>query len=294
MAVILGAGAAAIGWGISDYMGGDVSSRDAPVFLVVAISEVVGVILLLPVLVAHLGSVPGDPRLLLAALAGVSATLELGLIYRALSRGRALITAPVGALGAAVAVTVGMIGGNPLDPMILAGLACALVGSVISTWSSSERLSVAALGRGDAVVCVAAAVSVGATLTLLHAAGRANPYWVTAVQHASTGVSAAIAAAIIVARAASHARDRAGIPLLTPGTVLGLALIAIAGTGGDLGYVTASHRGSLSIVAALASLYPLATIALGRVLRGHRPSHAQLVGVAIALTGAALLGVAGH
>src|ERR1700728_278357 len=135
--LILGAVAAAIGWGISDYLGGDISQREAPVFMIVAISELLGVLLLLPVLIAQGTAIPDSPRLLLAVLAGISTTLELGLIYRALSRGRALITAPVGALGAAVAVIVGVIGGDQLDPLILVGLCCALVGSVISTSSAS-------------------------------------------------------------------------------------------------------------------------------------------------------------
>jgi drug/metabolite transporter (DMT)-like permease len=289
--VILGAVGAAIGWGISDYLGGDVSRRDAPVFTIVGISELLGVVLLVPLLIARGRGVPISPRLLLAVLAGVSTTIELGLIYRALSRGSALITAPVGALGAAVAVIVGVIGGDVLSPMILLGLASALLGSVISTWNTSERLTVTALRQSDALVCVAAAVSVGATLTLLHAAGGMNPYWVTTVQHASTAVSAGLAAAVIVLQApARSGRDS----LLTRQSLIGFVLIAIAGTGGDLGYVSASHRGALSIVAALASLYPIMTIVLGRVIRGHRATRVQLLGVGLALAGAVLLGAAAH
>jgi drug/metabolite transporter (DMT)-like permease len=292
--VILGAVAAAIGWGISDYLGGHVSQREAPVFAIVAISELLGVVLLAPILIAGSGA-PASPRLLFAVLAGCSTTLELGLIYRALSRGRALITAPVGALGAAVAVTIGVIGGDRLSPMILLGLVLALAGSAISTWSSGEGPGLAALRRRDAVICIAAALSVGVTLTLLHAAGRLNAYWVTAVQHASTAGSAALVAAIITARAAANRRAAPPARLL-PGRRLlgGLVLIAIAGTGGDLGYVSASHHGALSIVAALASLYPITTILLGRVLRGHRAAPIQLLGAALALAGAVLLGAAAH
>jgi drug/metabolite transporter (DMT)-like permease len=170
-------------------------------------------------------------------------------------------------------------------------LFCALVGSVISTSSTSEQLNVGSFRQSDALVCIAAAVSVGATLTLLHAAGRVNPYWVTAVQHASTGVSAGLAAAVIVPRMPGSA---AGELLLTRRRLMGLALIAVAGTAGDLGYVSASHRGALSIVAALASLYPIMTILLGRLLRGHRATRVQLLGVGLALTGAVLLGAAAH
>lgn len=289
--VIFGAIAAAIGWGISDYVGGDVSRREAPVFAIVGVSELLGVLLLVPVLIARGRGMPVTPRLVLAVLAGFSTTLELGLIYRALSRGRALITAPVGALGAAVAVIVGVIGGDQLDPLIVVGLCCALAGSVISTSSTSERRTAASFRRSDALVCVAAAVSVGATLTLLHAAGRLNPYWVTAVQHASTAASAGLVAAVIALRTPAR---RGGDVLLTRRMLIGLALIAVAGTAGDLGYVSASHRGALSIVAALASLYPVMTIVLGRVLRGHRATRVQLLGVALALTGAVLLGAAAH
>jgi drug/metabolite transporter (DMT)-like permease len=292
--VILGAVAAAVGWGISDYLGGDVSRREVPVFTIVAISELLGVLLLLPVLIARGTAVPDSPRMLLALLAGCSTTLELGLIYRALSRGRALITAPVGALGAAVAVTIGVIGGDRLSPMILIGLVCALAGSAISTWSSADGLSMRALRQRDGAICAAAAVSVGVTLTLLHAAGRLNVYWVTTAEHASTAASAGVVAAVIAAGGAARRRARTGEALFTRRRLLGLALIAIAGTGGDIGYVSASHRGALSIVAALASLYPIMTIVLGRVLRGHRAGRIQLLGVALALAGAVLLGAAAH
>jgi drug/metabolite transporter (DMT)-like permease len=290
--VILGAGAAAIGWGISDYVGGDVSRRNAPVFIVVAVSEVFGVMLLVPVLLAQGSALPAGPRLLAAVFAGCSTTVELGLIYRALSRGRALITAPVAALGAAVAVVIGVLGGDTLSPMILLGLVCALVGSAICSWDPSPEPSVAPLRRSDAMVSLGAALSVGVTLALLHTAGHLNPYWVTAVQHLSTAGSAAVLALVGAVRAVSHGEP--GEALLSRRRLVGLALIAIAGTGGDVSYVSASHRGALSIVAALASLYPVVTIALGRVLRGHHATAVQLVGVALALAGAVLLGAAAH
>ena len=71
-----------------------------------------------------------------------------------------------------------------------------------------------------------------------------------------------------------------------------LGLIAAVGTGADLAYLTASVRGTLSIVSAVSSLYPVATIALGRVLQGQRATRVQAVGITLALTGAVLLGFA--
>jgi drug/metabolite transporter (DMT)-like permease len=289
--LILGAITAAIGWGISDYAGGDTAQRDAPVFAIVAISEVLGVLLLMPFLVPQEDPIPASPRLVFAILAGFSVTFELGLIYRALSRGRALITAPVGALGAALAVMIGVAGGDPLNVTIVIGLLCALIGSAISSWSSTERIGLGGLRQSDAAICLAAAASVGITLTLLHAAGPLNAYSVTAVQHAGTAASAALAAAFVGLRSARRSAPQRQT-LFTPRHLAGLLLIAIAGTAGDVGYMSASHRGALSIVAALASLYPLITILLGRVLRGHRATRIQLLGVVVALAGAVLLGAA--
>lgn len=59
---------------------------------------------------------------------------------------------------------------------------------------------------------------------------------------------------------------------------------------GDLAYTSASRTGALGIVAAISSLYPLTTIALGRVLQGQRATRIQLIGIILALGGAGLLG----
>jgi drug/metabolite transporter (DMT)-like permease len=278
--------AAAVGWGASDYFGGDASRREVPVFVVVAVAELLGVLALLPFLIARGIPPPDSPRLLLAALAGVSVTVELSLIYRALGRGEAFITAPTGALGAAVAVTVGLIGGDAISGAVAIGLACALLGGAITSWRSPNG---APRGRADALraaaTCLAAGAAVGTTLISLHAAGRLDPYWVTAIEHVSTALSAG-AAVPIAARGALS--DLLPHRLQMPA----LVLVAAVGVGGDLAYVSASHTGALSIVSAISSLYPVTTIALGRMLQGHRAARIQLAGIVLALGGAALLGAA--
>jgi hypothetical protein len=91
------------------------------------------VVLLIPVLVVRGTPPPDDPRLLLGALAGLSVTVELSLIYRALGRGEAFITAPIGALGAAAAVAFGLIGGDPIG-VALTGIA---IVAVVGVWPRS-------------------------------------------------------------------------------------------------------------------------------------------------------------
>ncbi len=287
-AVVLAA-MAAVGWGASDYFGGDASRAEVPVFVVVAVAELIGVALLVPVLLARGVAPPADPRLLLAGVAGVTVTIELSLIYRALSHGRAFITAPVGALGSVFAVAVGLTAGERLGPVVALGLSCAVVGGCISSWSSAAD---AGEGSGRTLkailTCLAAAAAVGATLSCLHAAAQVDPYWATAVMHLSTAISAA-GAAVVGARGRRRSLrslipDRARLPKL--------ALIAVVGVVGDVAYAIASHRGALAIVAAVSSLYPVTTIALGRLLGRSHPTRLQLAGIVLGLCGGAVLGAA--
>jgi len=111
-AIWLGALAAAA-WGAADYFGGAAGGR-TPVFVVVAVSELLGLGVLVPVLVTRGVPPPSVAPLLLAAVAGAAVTLELGLIYLALSRGEGFITAPVSALGAADAPSTAVVAPNRL------------------------------------------------------------------------------------------------------------------------------------------------------------------------------------
>jgi drug/metabolite transporter (DMT)-like permease len=307
MIVILLAVIAAIGWGAADYFGGDASRADTPVFVIVAVTEFLGTLAVVPVLLARGTLPPDNPRLLFSVLAGVAVTVELGLIYRAISLGNAFVTAPVGALGTAIAVGVGLIGGDPLSVTVAAGLVLAVVGGGASAWvspkanasttvsqttgSSTTGSSTTGLpGSGawrTAATCVAAAAAVAVMLSSLHAAGQVDPYWATGIEHLSTTLSAGIAALIGTrGRLRQHLPGRPELPKL--------GLVALLGAGGDLAYTTASGSGALTIVSAISSLYPIPTITLGLLLAGQRTTRTQSFGIALALLGAAILGTVTH
>lgn len=284
--ILLGV-SAAIGWGAADFFGG-FSRRETPVLVLLAVSQLIGMVVLVPVLVAHGVPLPSNPSLLLACLAGVGVTLELRFVYFAISRGDTFVTAAVGALGTMLAVLVGVIDGDRLDVVIVAGMLCALVGGGLSARTSRGRRDRGQTSvLGGAVVCAGGATGVSIALVSLHAAGRVDPYWATALVDLSTLVCAAIAAAAGQRRAVLH-----HLPLRAQLPTLGLG--AAAGVAGDLAYAAASHQGALSIVSALSSLYPLATIALGITIQHQRPTRSQTLGIALALAGAALLGTASH
>jgi drug/metabolite transporter (DMT)-like permease len=220
----------------------------------------------------------------------VAVTLELSLIYLALSRGEGFITAPVSALGAAAAAAAGLIAGDPLGMLVAAGLVCALAGGGVSAWTSSS----AGGGRHggplrSAALCAGAAAGVATMLITLHAASEADPYWATAVEHASTGLCAFLIV-LATGRGRHLGPRRRRLPELTEIPVL--SLVAFAGAGGDLAYATASQGGALTVLSAVSSLYPVATIALGVAIRRLRPAPIQVAGIALALIGAAVLGFA--
>jgi drug/metabolite transporter (DMT)-like permease len=281
MIAILLAFATALGWGASDYFGGDSSRHETPVFVVLAIVQAVGLVILAPILIARGVAPPLDPHLLLAAVAGVAVTVELGVVYAALSRGDTFIGAPTGALGAAIAVVAGLIEGDAIGPGLALGLVCALLGGGVSAWATPTGDAKAGWRAVGSVVV--ASIAVGTMLVTLNRAGRLDPYWAIAVEGLSTLLSAAVAAWF-----GRRGRPRFGLPARS--RWLMLALVGALGVAGDLTYAAAARHGPLSIISAISSLYPLPTIALGRLLRGRPATVAQLVGAALALAGAALLG----
>ena len=67
---------------------------------------------------------------------------------------------------------------------------------------------------------------------------------------------------------------------------------AVVGTfdvGANATFAYASRHGRLSVVAVLSSLYPAVTVILARAVHAERLAHVQLLGVAGAIAGVALI-----
>ena len=60
-------------------------------------------------------------------------------------------------------------------------------------------------------------------------------------------------------------------------------------TGANLLYGASARHGLISVVSVLGSLYPIVLVALARFVLQERISRPQLAGVALALTGVALI-----
>jgi drug/metabolite transporter (DMT)-like permease len=68
-----------------------------------------------------------------------------------------------------------------------------------------------------------------------------------------------------------------------------LVAIGLFDVGANTAFAYASRQGLLSVVAVLASLYPVVTVLLAREVHGERLARVQVVGAAGTLVGVALL-----
>ena len=112
----------AAAWGAGDF-GGGLTSRRAPVFGVVLISQVVGMAMALAIAVASHESFPEPTDLAWAVAAGLAGGTGIVSLYRALAIGRMAVVAPVTAvLSATIPVVVGFIFDAVPPPVVVVGM----------------------------------------------------------------------------------------------------------------------------------------------------------------------------
>jgi drug/metabolite transporter (DMT)-like permease len=80
-----------------------------------------------------------------------------------------------------------------------------------------------------------------------------------------------------------------GIAVARPGRLWLLAVMGVLDVSATGFYAVATRHGLLSVVSVAASLYPLATVLLARVVLGERVRRVQELGIAAALAGVVLM-----
>jgi drug/metabolite transporter (DMT)-like permease len=268
--------AASCCWGVADFTAGLQSKRIA-VPVVLATVEGTGLVLVL-VVVAALGEpFPSGRAVVLALVGGVAGVLALGCFYRALSIGTMSIVAPISATGVAIPVVVGVASGDQLSALVSAGLAVTVVGVILASREANDDEGAAAAGRIAIVLALLAAVGFGSYFVLSDAAADDSVWWFLVLSRVIP-----VPALVALARSGGMAPPprRSALLLAAAGT------LDCAATGL---YAYANTKGALSIVAVVGSLYPLATVALARVVLGERIRTVQRIGVIAALAGVAMI-----
>jgi drug/metabolite transporter (DMT)-like permease len=280
MLSILLALAASVSWGVSDFLGG-LTSRRLSVLSVLLLSQSVGLVMVVPAVLAS-GQAPVDGPARLSAIGGsVAGLIGIAALYRAIAVGVASIAAPISATGAAIPVAVGVLRGEPTSVWQEIGIALAIAGVVLAAGaadgsaatSRAQRLTSA--GTGSALI---AAAGFGSFFVLLHDASTYSVVWATFVQRV-TSVGILLVATLVLR------------PSLAVGWRRTPRLLAIGALdqGANLLYGFASTVGLVSLAAVLASLFPIITVVLARAILHERISRTQQTGVACALAGVALI-----
>jgi drug/metabolite transporter (DMT)-like permease len=267
--------AASLSWGIADFVG-PVKARVLGTLRVLIYAQVAGFVGIAILLAVKRAPVPG-PEVLLAIPASLSGTLGLYAYYRGVIAGAVSIVAPVAGASAVIPVIIGIATGDRPGPLPFVGILCALFGVALASREPGDNDRRLAAGVGLALL---AAVGFGFYFPFMHVAGNEDPWWASMIFR---GFSTALVAIAVLARR----------PPLHLGRT-DLAVVILVGLGdmmGNLLFAASSGHGLVSVTSVLASLYPIVTIVLARIVLREHVASIQRVGVVLTLTGVALISV---
>jgi drug/metabolite transporter (DMT)-like permease len=264
--------AAAVSWGIGDFLGGLKSRTLRPIAVLIVAQPIGGA--LLGIWVAIRGEGPPGAEVLWASLAAIFGTIGLIAFYRGMAAGALSIVAPIAGAGAAIPVVWGLARGDQPSAYQELGFVAALVGVVLASFERRPKTVRLAAGVGWAGVAM---VAFGAFYVPMHAASQGDFLWAAFVFRLTS--TALVAAAWLALRPPSA--RRADVPAL--------AAIGVLDTGGNVFFAAASQHGLVSVVSILASLYPVVTVLLARAVLHERVHRSQELGIALALGGIVLI-----
>ena len=264
-------------YGVSDYIGGRVSRRSAPV-VVALIAEVSLFMVMLVAVPLVETTTPSDAAVWWGVAGGVAGSSGVLGLYVALSRGNMTVVAPItGVVAAALPVLVGVMLGERPGGLAATGIIAALVAVVLIG-------GIVGASHVDASTVLLATV-VGAAFGMLFVAysrtGDDAGMW--PLLTARFGATPMLIVAFVVMRRSGRSVrwERSAV---VPGTMIGLLIGLANGL-----YLLAARRGMLSVVAVLVALYPASTVALASLLDGERPSRSQLAGMGLAVAAVTMI-----
>jgi drug/metabolite transporter (DMT)-like permease len=269
--IVLALGAS-LTWGFADFFG-PLKGRTLGALRVLLYVQLGG-LTMIALIVAVRGKGPADAGALLAIPAALSGTLGLYAYYRGIAVGAISIVAPIAGISAVVPVAFGIATGDHPSAWQLVGIVAALAGVFLASREPGAGGRVAA-GVGLALL---AAIGFGGYFPPMHAAGNADFWWASLIFRLT---STFVILAVIAVR-----RPALAVPALQ------LPVLALIGTGdmlGNLLFAAASTSGLVSITSVLASLYPIVTVVLARIVLKERVARSQETGIVLTLAGVALI-----
>ena len=276
-AALLLASASSLAYGAADFLGG-VAARGAHVLRVVVIAAPASLVVEL-LLWPAVGASFDAGAVAWGAASGVASAAAFALLYRTLAIGPMSVLSPVTALvSAALPVSVGLIGGERLSGLAVAGIALALVAVVVVSGGTDTR----GLRPSRSALALAFGAGTAIALQLVCLDQAPNDSGVAPLIVGRAVSSAVVLGAAFTLRA--HLGDTR--PSLSASAAAG-ALDSLA----NLAFLLAVRDGDLAVIAVITALYPAATVLLARVILAERIGRTQLAGLGLAAVAVSLLAV---
>ena len=258
--------AAVMAWGTSDFLGGYLTRRANP-FLFTAIFNWGGLALMVSLAKAtHAPSL--SPRSVIWILAGgVSGSAGLAIFFRALSKGRMGLVAPVASvLGAAIPALVSIFTEGLPGRVSIFGFFLGATGLFFITRSEDGN------APENIGLAVAAGIGFAGFFLCIRQAGNGSPFWFATFMRIG---GLAVTSLIVVLRRTFR--------MITASGVCGAVLAGCIDSFGTIFFVGACQRGRLDEVVVISSLYPAVTVLLARIVLKERFTRWRLVGLLAAL-----------
>jgi drug/metabolite transporter (DMT)-like permease len=260
-------------WGMSDFAGG-LRSMQRPAMAIVGVGACVGVGLATIGVLFHDGWHGPYGWVWWGMAAGTSGSAGLVCYYLALSTGTMGVVAPVTSLGAVVPVVVGLASGETPSSVTASGIVVAIVGIVLT---SGPEFTGGASMR-PVVIAAVGGVCFGFFFVFMDRGSNSSPILTLWSMRATVGL-----AFIVVALGKRSMFGLHGIDYLW---IFGIAAFDL---GANLTFGIASTKGYVSITSVLASLFPVVTVLLARIVLKERLRTVQKAGVVVTVAGVALI-----
>ncbi|WP_405904020.1 DMT family transporter [Streptomyces sp. NBC_00656] len=273
-------------WGLADF-GGGVLTRRAPALTVVVVSQVIATVVLGVIVMATGGWSEAGPQLWFAVAAGAVGPVAMLSFYKALALGPMGVVSPLGSLGVAVPVSIGLVVGERPGLLQCAGVAVAVAGIVMA---GGPQLRGAPVQRQAVLLTLVAAFGFGAVMALIaEASTTVTGLFLALFVQRITNVTVGGAALYASVRRGARALPPDGGAAVVLAALPALAFVGLADVAANGTYSIAAQHGPVTVAAVLASLYPVVTALAARGLLGERLRGVQAAGAGLALLGTVLL-----
>ncbi|GAB2963785.1 EamA family transporter [Streptomyces pseudoechinosporeus] len=268
-------------WGLADF-GGGLLTRRTPALTVVVVSQSIATVVLGAIVVATGAWSEAGPQLWFAVAAGLVGPIAMLAFYKALALGPMGVVSPLGSLGVAVPVGVGLVLGERPGLLQFAGIAVAVVGVVLA---GGPQFKGAPVQRQAVLLTLLAAFGFGAVMALIaEASTTLTGLFLALFVQRVTNVVAGGTALYTAVRRGTEAP-----PKVEPAALPALAFVGLADVAANGTYSLAAQNGPVTVAAVLASLYPVVTALAARGILSERLRGVQAAGAGLALVGTVLL-----